>query len=105
MPPQMSAQTVKEEAKDKQAHELTLLLQHFKVEDALASLREYGVACVDDLRELEPSELNDFAVTPISKKKLFKLMLHLAVPSFLQVLTMFSVCVCVCVCVLVFVYA
>ena len=51
----------------------------------LAALSEYGVGCVDDLRELEPLEIDGLSVTPIAKKKLHKLMIHLGVTAFLPV--------------------
>lgn len=64
------------------ANALLQLLEQFKLQDTLAALREYGVGCVDDLRELEPSEVDGLSVTPIGKKKLHKLMVHLGVPAF-----------------------
>lgn len=73
------------EAKDKEAHDLQQQLEQFKLGDSLDALRNYGVTCVDDLRELEPNELDHLAIPPISKKKMLKLMIHLGVPSFLQV--------------------
>jgi len=81
----VTAHALKMEAKDKEADDLQQLLEQFKLADALQALCSYGVSCIDDLRELEPSELDDLAITPISKKKMLKLMLHLGVPSFLQV--------------------
>lgn len=73
------------QAQDGDADALSKLLEQFKLADALPALREYGVGCVDDLRELEPSELDALSLTPISKKKMLKLMLHLGVPAFVQV--------------------
>ena len=73
------------QAQDADADGLRQLLEQFKLVDALPALREYGVGCVDDLRELEPSELDALSLTPISKKKMLKLMLHLGVPAFVQV--------------------
>ena len=62
--------------------DLEHLLQQFKLRDALVALREYGVGCVDDLRELEPKELDQLAVAPLTRKKLLKLLLHLDVAAF-----------------------
>lgn len=64
---------------------LLQLLEQFKLHDTLAALSEYGVGCVDDLRELEPLEIDGLSVTPIAKKKLHKLMIHLGVTAFLPV--------------------
>jgi hypothetical protein len=72
---------------------LLQLLEQFKLHDTLAALSEYGVGCVDDLRELEPSEIDGLSVTPIAKKKLHKLMIHLGVTAFLPV---FRSCGCEC---------
>ncbi len=81
-PPPASAEEV-------DANELLQLMEQFKLRDALAALREYGVGCVGDLRELEPSEIEGLSVTPIAKKKLHKMMVQLGVPSFLPVVTPF----------------
>ena len=80
-----SSQALMIEAREKEADELKELLEQFKLVDALSALRGYGVTCVEDLRELEPGELDDLALTPIAKKKLVKLMVHLGVGSFVQV--------------------
>jgi len=72
-------------AEEADANELLQLLEQYKLRDALAALREYGVGCVEDLRELEPAEIDGLSVTPIAKKKLHKLMVQLGVPSFLPV--------------------
>jgi hypothetical protein len=74
----------REQGQDADGDELRALLEQFKLADALAALREYGVGCVEDLRELEPSEIAALSLNPISKKKMLKLMLHLGVPGFVQ---------------------
>ena len=68
---------------EQDARALEEMLQRFKLQDVLAALRDYGISCVEDLRELEPDEVQELNIPPMAKKKMVKVMMHLEVPSFL----------------------
>ena len=65
--------------------ELQLLVEKFKLQDVVGVLHEWGVVCVDDLREMDSKDIDhpesNSPLAPLNsvvKKRLHQLINHLA---------------------------
>jgi len=59
------------------SQQLEQLLREWKLQDALVFLREWGAGCMGDLHDLDCTDIEKLAISPLLKKRLNKLVLHI----------------------------